>query len=156
MSERRFANGIDVESDLEQPPVIEEVTSVKNKGGFFHIVVDFLEVQIAVLGPLGEKGQGVRPFCSFIWVFNIFNLFVNAIEILLRVGQGVRVGNAQMRLFFKQTLTDINRRSIASIPRVGLKRKPEHSNFFIHQRPEHGLKNLANEPVHLIVVDGNH
>ena len=41
MSERRFADGIDVESNLEQFPVVEVVASVKNKGGFFHIIVEW-------------------------------------------------------------------------------------------------------------------
>jgi len=57
-----FADGEDVEAEVEEGLMIEDVAPVEDEGGVGHALVDALIVELGEVGPLGEEGDGVGTF----------------------------------------------------------------------------------------------
>src|SRR5687767_4112826 len=55
--QRRFANGINIESHLIQLFVIKEIPSIEDKGGLDHGIVNSFIVQLSILRPFCENGN---------------------------------------------------------------------------------------------------
>ena len=136
--------------------MVQMVPAIKNKSWFFHLIKNFLVVQLLVCGPFGDQRNSVRSLNSLIGVFNKIHAPLNALKIFPGIVQRMRIGDIQAGFFLKKTFANINRRRIPGIPGIRFECETKNRQLLSNQRIEHGLQNSLHISFHLVIVEGNH
>ena len=142
MPEIRLADGKDIEPEVEEFLMVEMVSSIKNKWGFFHTVKYRFIIQTPVLLPLGDQGDGVSPFHRLVGIFNKFDPAGSpfpVFQIPAGIIQGMRIGDGQPGFFRKKLFANSDGWGFPRIPGIRFEGKPKNRDFFVHKCPEHGL-----------------
>ena len=176
----RLPDSVHDEPDLPQPRVVEHVAPVEHERGLDHRRVDLLKVQPLELVPLGHDAQRVRAPAGLEGRADDLDVTrarrrgagVGArgpgpaarvvprerleVQVLvdLRLGD-LGVEHGQQRPVRQQALADVDRGGLARVSRVLLEREAEDGDALPGDGVEHRLDHAADEPLFLVVVDGD-
>ncbi len=169
---QRLAEGIDDEANLAKPVMIEDVTTIEDKGRLHHGSVDALKVVFLELIPLCQDADGMAVLGRLIRILHdcdglcldrslpgtwVIPLKFGGLQIRVDlVFSDLGIIDEQLGIVSQQPLADIDSWGLTGVASVLLESKAQHCNFLARDGIEHGLNDPLHKTLFLVVVDGDH
>jgi len=90
-----------IESDLVKSFVIEDISSVEDKGGLDHGVIDSFIIQLNIERPFREDGNCMSIFCRCIGIRLKGYTFCQFSQVHARIFERVWIGDDDVGAFFQ-------------------------------------------------------
>ncbi len=101
MGQRRFANGVHIETDGVQLLVIEKIAPIEDESWFGHRFIDGLVIEGSKLGPIGQDGDGMGAFSGRVRVRLEADELGSSSQVGAGIIEGVRIGQNDIRAFLQ-------------------------------------------------------
>jgi hypothetical protein len=154
----------DLETDLDQGFSVKDQTTVEDKGGLVHRVVDLLPVQGLEFVPLGSNNNSVGTVTCGFGSLGDLDVLLNGLggdlSVVSQVEHDSRLGNfgvvdADVGSFSSEVVDQSNSRGFSSVSGVLLESETKNGNFLASDGVEHGVNDLLGESVLLVFVHFN-
>lgn len=147
-----FADGMDVEAEVEEGLMIEDVAPVEDEGGVGHAFIDALVVELGEEGPFGEEGNGVGSLGSEVGI----GLEDDAIGKVAKIGtgvfEGVGIGEDDLGMLLEEGTGDGEGGAFARVGGVGFEGGAEEGDALAGESVEHDGDHLGSEARLLVFV----
>ena len=93
MSQFGLANAENIEAYFKQPFMVQNISSIKDKGWFCHRMVNLLIIEIPIYIPLSHNSYRIAASSRLIRIFYKAYFSVYPLQVSPGIPQGLRVSN---------------------------------------------------------------